>query len=531
MLKLRDYQLNVRSGLFSSIRAGHKNIVLVAGTGAGKTEIACALAQDSKEKGRQVFFMVHRDNLVRQTVARFQKYSLNPGVIKSGFKADLTQPVQVCSLQSMARRPEAIRHLNSTKSLLIWDESHITAFSTLGRQLIGAQNPNHINIALTATPWRLKKTESFGDLFTDMVMAPLPSELINMGFLVPLRYFGLPYIDTNGVATRGGDFAQDQLSLVTADPEVVRDAVNNWVKLGENRRTIVFTVDVNHSLALADEFNRQGIPAAAVHGEMDPVKEREPIYQRLATGEITVVVSCEALAEGFDCPSVGCVLLCRPTKSRAKFLQQMGRGMRISPDTGKVDCIVLDQAGNVERHGFVEDLTKEDFTLHPSEEFAPGKPPVKQCKNCGALVHISKKVCPHCASPFPIPEKERATGELVELKLGHIPTKRWSIAAQTYRDLRAQAYQKKISPGFAAIKYAEWQKEMMTQGKHYQPYPSANDWSLGAVFGPTPTDANRTHYMNYLKRIADRSGKDPLWVQHEFDREFGSGSIQQQLVN
>lgn len=522
MLKLRPHQEKVRHEVFDEIRGGHQNIVLVASCGFGKTEVSCALAQDASSKGRQVFFMVHRDNLVRQTVARFQKYNLNPGVIKSGFKPDLSRPVQVCSIQSLARRRDVINHIRDTRALLLWDESHITAFSALGRQMIESRNLNHIHIALTATPWRLKRTESFGDLFTALVTAPLPSELIQMGFLVPLRYFGLPYIDTSSVGTRGGDFAQDQLSLVTADPAVVRDAVENWKRLGDNRRTIAFTVDVAHSLTLADEFSRQGIPAAAVHGEMDPVKEREPIYQALAHDEIKVVVSCEALAEGFDCPSVGTILLCRPTKSRAKYLQQIGRGMRIADQ--KSDCIVLDQAGNVERHGFVEDLTKSDFELHPSSEPGSGQAPVKQCPACGALIHISKMVCPVCGFIFPEPEKEKASGNLVELIRGNPSPKKWSIPATIYREFRADAYKKKISPGYAAIKYSEWRKEQLGQGHQYQEHPSAGSWSLGAVFGDTPSDRNRSAYLNYLKKIDMRSEKGSSWVQREYDREFGEGA-------
>jgi superfamily II DNA or RNA helicase len=504
MLKLRDYQSQVKTEIYQKIKDGNRKILLVAGTGSGKTELATAITQDALSKGRRVSFVVHRDNLVRQTMARFEKYGLHPAAIKSGFKPDYSNPCQVVSLQTIARRKNALPVLDD---ITIYDECHLTAWSTLGKSLI-TNNVHAITIGLTATPWRLSKREAMGDLFSELVLAPVPAELMERGYLVPPRYFGLDGIDTSEVRTTAGDFNLGDLGVVTNDPEVVKVAVDEWLRLAESRKTIVFCVNVAHSQAMAREFNRRGIPAAHVDGTMDNVKECQPIYEQMARGEIKVISSCEKLSEGFDVPDIGCAMLCRPTKSRAKYVQQLGRALRIFP--GKTDAIILDQAGNVARHGFVEDLSKSDFDLFLSTDSPKGEPPVKECEHCKALVRISAKICPECGNPFPIKEKEKAIGKLIELRPKMPDEATLPPRLQQFRQWRREAYKKGIAPGYAMAKYREI----------YDDWPPSNT-SLGAIFNGKDNDKVQGNFLTYLNRIAEKKGWDTKKVNQEFAREFG----------
>lgn len=507
-LKLRDYQLNMKRDFYSHVRDGAKKVLIVAGTGAGKTELATAIAQDALSKGRRVSFIVHRDNLCRQTVKRFSRYGLNPSAVHPDFKKEYDNPCQVVSIQTMARRPKDLWLLSD---IVLYDEAHITSWSTLGKQLIQT-NHHAITVGLTATPWRLKKTESMGDLFNELVLAPLPIELMSMGYLVFPRYFGLPGIDTSKVKTSMGDFALDDLAKVTNDPEVVIKAVDNWERLGDSRKTIAFCVNVNHSKMLTNEFVKRGVKCAHVDGTMD-TRDREILYSKLSSGEITVITSCEALAEGFDVPSIGCVMLCRPTKSRSKYLQQLGRGLRISPN--KLDCIVLDQAGNVARHGFVEDLTKKDFQLHLSPEHFAGEAPVKECPSCHSLVRIAATECPHCGYKFPVRAKKKANDELIELRVKFPTEANLPLKYQQFRVWKREAFQKRIAPGYALVKYKE-------QFGSDQWVPK--EVELGALFNGNPTKEQTLSFKKYLLTIAQKKDWDDNRIQKEWAKEMGANS-------
>ena len=509
-LSLRDYQLNMKRDFYGHVRDGAKKVLIVAGTGAGKTELATAIAQDALSKGRRVSFIVHRDNLCRQTIKRFSKYGLNPSAVHPHFPKEYDNPCQVVSIQTMARRPKDLWLLSD---IVLYDEAHITSWSTLGKQLIQS-NHHAITAGLTATPWRLKKTESMGDLFNELVLAPLPIELMEMGYLVFPRYFGLPGIDTSKVKTSMGDFALDDLAKVTNDPEVVIKAVDNWERLGDNRKTIAFCVNVNHSKMLTNEFVKRGVKCAHVDGTMD-TKDREILYDKLASGELTVITSCEALAEGFDVPSIGCVMLCRPTKSRSKYMQQLGRGLRIYP--GKLDCIVLDQAGNVSRHGFVEDLTKKDFQLSLSPEHFPGEAPVKECPSCRRLVRIAAMDCPHCGYKFPQKAKLKANDELIELRVKFPTESNLPLKYQQFRVWKREAFEKRIAPGYATVKF----KEQF----------GADQWvpkevELGALFNGNPTKSQITSFKKYLLTIAQKKSWDDNRIQKEWVKEMGVNSWQ-----
>jgi DNA repair protein RadD len=181
--------------------------------------------------------------------------------------------------------------------------------------------------------------------------------------------------------------------------DLVGDIVSNWHKNGQRRRTLVFCVDVAHSLHVRNEFTESGVKAEHVDGAT-PKAERDAILTRLASGETEVVTNCMVLTEGFDCPPTGCIVLARPTKQLGLFRQMAGRGLR--PAEAKSNLILIDHSGAVYRHGLLEDpiewtldTTKQaDNPTHRKRDQQTISRLV-ECSRCAAL-RTGGEPCPHC---------------------------------------------------------------------------------------------------------------------------------------
>lgn len=503
MFVLRDYQQKIVGDCYRSIRQGHRKILLFAPTGAGKTVIITKIISDAVSKGRRILFVVHRDVLVSQTYSKLAALSLNCGFFKAGWEENLDAPVQIASVQTLPKR-------NTWRSLkfdvIVFDECHIVAFSKICQQMMGEIYPNAIYLGLTATPWRLSKKESLGDIYSDMVCAPMPKKLIERGFLVKPSYYALNFeAELEDVELVNGEYNLSQLSTLCDRPELIEQIVNTWYDLAYNRPTIVFTTGVSHGENVAAAFNNHGISAAVVTGKT-PIPLRKELYHKLATGGLKVLASCNALSEGFDVPEVSCVLLARPTKSKALYFQQVGRGLRLAED--KTDCLVLDQSRNVLEHGFIEDLTYEDIELLPSNvkrSRESGTPPLKMCpteKGCGTYIYSFYRKCPHCGFNFDRDRLITLLGTSRSLRVED------EVKLDSYRNLLRQAYSKQYAPSWAAIKFKD----------EYGFYPPF-DWGRGAIFDGEVSGL--TDYQNYLQETALRLDKSSEWIDKYLSLEFG----------
>lgn len=512
-IELRDYQRDTVKQVYSCIHAGEKRILVVAPTGSGKTVLTAKIISDAHSKGRNCLFLVHMDVLVKQTIDKLNRFGIKPGVIKAGYIEDRSAPVQIASIQTLSRRKWIDREWLD-EALVILDECHTTAFSAAARELFTLSRSAWF-LGVTATPWRLSRKEGMGDIFDTLVLSPLPKELTQMGYLVKPRYFGFGNIDLAGVKSKNGDFDETELAIACDQPEQVSHIVRQWQLLAAGRRTICFAVNIRHSLNIRDAFLAARISSAHIDGST-PLLQREFIYKQLDKGEIQVLVSCQALSLGFDVPSIEAVLLCRPTKSRAMYFQQLGRGLRVSPHTGKEDVVVLDQGGNVLRHGYVEDLSKEDFQLIKGRGSNKGEPPpMKKCPEdkggCGAIVYAFFTKCPCCQYQFPS-KKQSRSDDLIELKPGDDRTED-SVRLSYYHKQCKSAYYTCKSPGYAAVLYKS----------KYGEYPPL-EWRRGAVFGGKNSERLRQDYLFYLKKIALSKCKDDRWIEEQMRLEFGEES-------
>ena len=496
--QLRNYQLQTIQAVYSKLRTGTKKVLIVAPTGSGKTIMAAKIISDLVNAGQRMLFLVHLDVLVGQTYDKFKSFGLQCGFIKAGWEENRDAQIQIGSIQTLPRRSW---WQEFKPDVIIWDEAHVTTWSRIACKIM-TEFPNTIHLGLTATPWRLSKREGMGNKFDELVCAPMPGQLMEMGFLVKPCYYGIAGPDLKNVRSKAGDYLESDLALVCNTEEVVAHIVKEWFRLCQGRRTIAFAVNIAHSQHIADAFNAAGVPAEHIDGTMSS-QQRAKIYGRLARGETLVVSSCNALSEGFDVPAVSALLLCRPTKSRSLAFQQLGRGLRIDPNSKKTDCLVLDQAENITRFGFVEDIKAIRLTYSKSDE--PGEVPTKVCPSCSRIVHLSVMVCPDCGYKFPSKEKVSVTKKLERLLSAEDKAK-----FKFYRKKLLQGYQKKYAPGWAAVIFKE----------KYGYYPP-DDWRRGAIFGEQPTSQNLADYRNYLEVVAKRKELPAEWIERQFVQEFG----------
>ena len=375
----RDFQIAAHEALRRGFREGHKNQIIMAPTGAGKTYLGLRVCNEAIQKGKRAVFLCDRTTLINQTSEVADRYGMHEhGIIQANhWRKRPDELFQIASVQTIAKR-EYWPKLD----VLVVDEAHTTykAWTKF------AQETGAAVIGLSATPF----TTGMGKIFTNLVNATTMHELTQNGVLVPMRIFSCHKPDMTGAETSGGEWTDR--AAEERGMQIVGDVVDDWHKHGDNRKTIVFGATIKHCEELCRQFIDSGVMAAVFTSETT-AKEREMLLKEYRRPEsmLKVLISVEALAKGFDVPDVGCVCDARPLrKSLSTAIQMWGRGLRSSPDTGKTDCILLDFSGNIIR--FFEDFNeiyfngldklddgeKLDKTIRKDEDYEP-----KGCPKCG----------------------------------------------------------------------------------------------------------------------------------------------------
>jgi DNA repair protein RadD len=490
-MKLRPYQEDVIAEYEQTIANGTRRIILVAPTGSGKTVIACEIIKRAMHK--KIVFIAHRDELLTQARDKLKSFDVTAGIIKAGRDKDLRplSNVQIAGIQTLHARAVRAKSMEMPKAdIVIVDECHHARARTY-QQIIDAY-PNAIVIGLTATPCR-GDGRGLGNVFEAMLECPQIGDLIGLGHLVKLKIFAPPAPDLRGVqVATTGDYVVNQLSDRMDTAALVGDIVEHWLKHAQRRRTVVFAVDVRHSVHIVEELLKADVRAEHLDGTT-PQADREAILARLASGETEVVSNCQVLCEGFDLPDLGCIVLARPTRSLGLFRQMIGRGLR--PADGKSDVIVLDHSGGVHRHGRPDDaiewtLATDRRASNPTHEArvagAGSKDPFCECTACGHL-RLRGAQCENCGyEPAPPPrDVEWVAGELVPLgERGKEPSTTDRIIF--YRELRGYqltARKKDGSPyksGWAAAQYrtkhGSWPPWTWNDQSPIEPSPATLRW-------------------------------------------------------
>jgi len=384
---LRPYQQECLDSILREYMAGCRHQLCVLATGCGKTHIAAHLPEVFKAvlPGR-LLFVAHREEILQQTIKKFHECApdLKVGLEKAGQHADLDCNVIVACNASIGREGSTRmeRFDWDSISIIVCDESHRilgqTFLNILEDSGVLKEGSKKLLVGLTATPKRANRNRSRqqGELLDDEELISLKSvfkkitysypirKAIKAGFLVPPAGFRVTtQTNLDGVKSVGGDFQADSLSTAVNTKERNALIVDAWLKSAKGLRTAAFTCTVQHAKDLADAFIHRGVIALPIWGE-DP--QRDEKLKWLNEGKVTILCNCALLCEGWDSPSVACIIQARPTKSSTLFTQIVGRGLRLYP--GKTQCVVLDVVDNHKRCNLVTFPSllglSPDFNLH-----------------------------------------------------------------------------------------------------------------------------------------------------------------------
>ena len=431
-MTLRDYQVDNIEQIRSHQRAGEKSVLWQLPTGGGKTAGATFMAGTAASRGRRVWFVCHRRELLRQSSEAFSDAGIRHGLIASNALYDRRLMVNICGIDTLRRRLDRV----AAPDLIIWDECHHMAAESWAQ--VFAAFPGARHVGLSATPERLDG-RGLGEYFGAMVLGPPTAELIERGYLSKYRLFTSSNpVDLSGVHTQAGDFNKRELNAAMSKPSIVGDAVSHYLKLAAGRSTILFAPSVEFSEMMAARFRDAGIPAAHIDAKTEDGLRASGIRD-LERGQLKVLCNVDLFGEGVSVNNVACVIQMRPTQSLSLNLQQIGRGLRMSP--GKDDCIILDHAGNAGRHGLPDDprewsLTGRDRSKKKSPDEAPA---CRQCEKCYAVSPASAQKCRDCGAAFPVKVRkvEEVAGTLSEVEIARIRRNaaKEQAAARTIEDL------------------------------------------------------------------------------------------------
>jgi superfamily II DNA or RNA helicase len=402
-MNLRPYQQQLVTDIRLQYQLGHRKVLMVLSTGAGKTVCFSHIAQAAARKGNRVLIAVHRQELLDQAC---RALPMPHGVIAANRAMDLSAAVQVASVQTLARRLHKLPR--DFFQLVIIDEAHHSNAGTWAKVLEHFHQAHLLGV--TATPIRLDG-RGLGEHYQAMVEGPSAAWLTDNGYLAPARVLAPPGFDTTGIRKRMGDF--DTKEAEHRIGTIMGDCLSHYRKHLYGQTAIAFCCSVAHAEAVARLFMGAGIPAASIDGSMTS-EQRRDLLQALGTGRIRILTSCALIGEGVDVPSVGGCILLRPTASTSLHLQMIGRCLRPSP--GKAAAVVLDHVGNTLRLG--HHLEPREWTLDGlAKRDRSAAPSVKVCPQCFAAMASQAKQCGECGHAFAaeVRELQQVEGELVEV--------------------------------------------------------------------------------------------------------------------
>ena len=493
--KYRDYQKRLHIGVQNAYRDGHRQIIAMMPTGAGKTLCASGMIERAAPKsGEPVIFVVPRITLCDQAAQSFARAGLRVSIMQSDHPAyDPAAPVQVCSVQTLAQRGLPWPRIR----MAIIDEAHIRY--KWYWQLRDA-HPDMPMIGLTATP----TAKGLGKLYATMVVGGSTGELVKAGWLMPSRVYEPCVYDTSGVGTVSGEFNQRELGEAVGDQaSITGDVVANWLEKGEARPTLCFPVNKLHSMEIVARFIEAGVEAAHIQ-DTTPMEERRRIFDAMLAGRVKVISSVGCLTEGLDLTLVSCIIFARPVKSLETHIQMAGRGLRPKMldqggqtyDLAKQNCLFFDHGGNTLRLMHWEDYapdalddgTKKEKPAY--ERNAEAKGEQTKCGECAAVKPRGIVRCPYCGH-MPKPKDTGVTersGELA-LSVGAATAMSWAQRQTFYAELLGYARTEGYKDGWAAYAY-----------KEKTGYWPARAW---AELGPTQPGAEVQRWCKHLmvKRI------------------------------
>lgn len=342
-MELRPYQVKAKEAIQTEWLKGNKKTLLVLPTGTGKTIVFSKLAEDCVREGERVLILAHRGELLDQAADKMaQATGLGCAVEKAEDTClDSWYRVVVGSVQSLMREARLVRFPVDYFNTIIVDEAHHCISDSYQRVLNYFDQAKVLGV--TATPDR-GDMRNLGQYFESLAYEYTLPKAIRDGYLCPIKAQTIPLrLDLTGVGQQAGDFKTSDLGTAL-DPYLYQIA-DEMVKYCQGRRTVVFLPLIKTSQKFRDILESKGFSAAEVNGNSD---DRAEVLADFDAGKYNVLCNSMLLTEGWDCPTVDCIVVLRPTKIRSLYCQMVGRGTRLSP--GKDDLLLLDFLWHTERH-------------------------------------------------------------------------------------------------------------------------------------------------------------------------------------
>lgn len=419
MISLRPYQSASIDALYTYFANNTGNPLIVLPTGAGKSLTLAGFIRGAVEAypTTRIVVLTHVKELIEQDAKAIIRYwpEAPIGIWSAGVGLKQKAQITVAGIQSVHSMPAKF----GGTDLVIVDEAHLiprNSDTMYGRFLAGLRqhNPHLKVIGLTATHYRMDSgllTDGENRIFTDVAYEAHVGELIKEGYLCPLvAKNGATKADLSAVHTRGGEFVAGELAAAMDKDSLIHGALDEVAKYAHDRQHVLgFCAGVEHAAHCAEAARARGWTAGFVSGDMSST-ERDAVLNDFSSGRTRFLFNAMLLTTGYDFPGIDCLVMLRPTKSTGLYVQIMGRGLRnvYAPgfDLGTTDgrltaiangpkpnCLVLDFAGNVERHGPIDQIkVKKKRGKGEGVSVAP----VKECPSCHELLHTSVMICPSC---------------------------------------------------------------------------------------------------------------------------------------
>lgn len=411
MIELRPYQRAAITAAWDYIRATETgNPIIEIATGGGKSIVLAKMMQEiCHNSNRRVLMLSHVKELLSQNAEELIR--LWQGAPVGIYSASLRKKqhdaqIVIAGIQSCYNKGAKLGFFHA----IIVDEAHLISEKDDGMYrtllaMLKAINPKIRIIGLTATPYRTKGgllTEGEKPLFQEIVYSIGFRELVNMGYLCPIiGKHSKIQADLSHVGTLGGEFKLGEMEAAFDNEYLTERALDDIMLHGVDRKAwLIFCSGVDHAIHVRDNLIGRGIETACITGET-PTLERDGIIRMFKSGEkYQALTNNTVLTTGTNIPRIDLLAILRATKSPGLFSQMAGRGSRLSPATGKENCILRDFGGNLERFGPI-DLISAPIIYKGKRR---GEMPNKICPECDSVWPISTKECADCGYNFPIDE-------------------------------------------------------------------------------------------------------------------------------
>ncbi len=343
MYELRPYQAEARETILNEWEKGHQKTLLVLPTAAGKTVVFASVTDNQVKKGDRVLIMAHREELLNQAADKLYDAVGLESALEKGKQTSIgsNMPVTIGSVQTLCRAERLAKFPKDYFQDIIVDEAHHCLSDTYQRVL--GHFPNANILGVTATPDRGDR-RNLGEFFDSLAYEYSMAQAVKDGYLCPIKAQMIPIkLDIHRVHMSNGDFDPEEIGIAL-DPYLEHIAAE-MTKYCRDRKTVVFLPLIKTSLKFCEMLNEYGFNAAEVDGKSP---DRAEILRDFEKGKYNVLCNSMLLTEGWDCPSVDCIIVLRPTKIRSLYQQEVGRGLRLAP--GKKDLLLLDFLWLTDKH-------------------------------------------------------------------------------------------------------------------------------------------------------------------------------------